>query len=61
MNVNSSPAGTASPVVFDNVDKSNINVNSLADSQAPSTAVTVAPTKAVKVTVVPGLRFQSPA
>jgi len=61
MNVNSSPVGAASAITFDNVDKSNINMNSLADSQAPSAAVVVSPVKAVKVVVVPGLRFQSPA
>lgn len=61
MNVNPSPVGAASPVIFDNVDKSNILLNSLADSQAPSAAVAASPTKAVKVVVVPGCRLQNPA
>jgi hypothetical protein len=61
MNVNSSPVGAASTITFDNVDRSNINVNSLADSVPPANAVKAAPAKAVQVTVVPGMRFSNPA
>jgi hypothetical protein len=61
MKVNSSPVGVASAIGFDNVDQSNVLLNSLADSQAPSAAVAASPTKAVKVVVVPGLRLQNPA
>jgi hypothetical protein len=50
MKVNSSPVGVASAIGFDNVDQSNVLLNSLADSQAPSAAVAASPTKAVKVT-----------